>query len=501
VFEVSRVRLRLSGAMAFMSNVISYLTGLIFTVFITRKLSENDFGVWALMGTFISYSLIPFNLVTGWISRDAARGKKVLESAATLFALLTPLSIIIYTLAALGSATTINYSPQIMILGLIVLIPYILLTLGTAVQSGYAPQNLGIARIIFETAKVIIAFYLVVTLRLGLVGALLTLSIAYLIQASFLLQKSRPLLQKQAKKELIMKWLRGAPINLVSTLSGALGAMDVVLMGLITASAITVGYWQAAVTASALVTSTHVLMIGLGPRLISGGSQKDLDAALNFGMMIAIPVLFGFIVLSKDILWILRPTYSEAWIAASILALRGVIEALGGISSTAIAAKDEFDSRDNISIKDFIKSKIFLLNKIGLILASFYIVAVACSLIIAQNMDKNTIEIITIIATLSLTITTISTLITIHLMGKITALKLTYRPLLKYIGSSCIMATIVYFLRTLLKHPSNILSAVGAVFLLTIIGALIYGLVLYFTSSEFRSYLKEAYSYIKGFQL
>jgi hypothetical protein len=116
-------------------------------------------------------------------------------------------------------------------------------------------------------------------------------------------------------------------------------------------------------------------------------------------------------------------------------------------------------------------------------------------------MDKNTIEIITIIATLSLTITTISTLITIHLMGKITALKLTYRPLLKYIGSSCIMATIVYFLRTLLKHPSNILSAVGTVFLLTIIGALIYGLVLYFTSSEFRSYLKEAYSYIKGFRL
>ena len=498
---MNKVRLRLSGAMAFMSNIVSYLTGLIFTVFITRRLSESDFGVWALIGTFISYSLTPFNLVAGWISRDAARGRKVLGSAAALFILLTPISIIIYILVVLGLATAIKYDPQIMILGLIILIPYIILTLGVSIQSGYAPQNLGVAGIIFETSKVIIAFYLVVTLKLGLIGALLTLSIAYLIQASFLLQKSRPLFQRQVRRELIMKWLRGAPINLVPVFSAVLGAMDMVLMGLMMTSAIIVGYWQAVVAASALVTSTHVLMIGLGPRLISGGSQKDLDTVLNFGMMIAIPVLFGFIALSRDILWILRPTYSEAWIAACILALRGVIGVFGSVSSTAIAAKDEFDTHDDVSIKDFIKSKIFLLNKIGLILASLYAAAVACSLLIAQNMGMNTIEVITIIAILSLIITAISTLITIRLMKRLTVLKLTYRPLLKYTGSACIMAAVVYFLRTFIRYPSNILGAVGAVLLLTIIGALTYGFTLYFTSSEFRRYLKEAYSYIRSFQL
>jgi len=278
---VSKVRLRLSGAMAFASNIVGYLTGLIFTIFITRRLSERDFGVWALIGTFISYSLTPFNLVTSWVSRDAARGKKVLGSAAVLFALLTPISIMIYILVTLGSATAINYDLSVMILGLIVLIPYIFLTLGVAMQSGYAPQNLGIAGIIFEISKVIIAFYLVLTLRLGLVGALLTLSIAYLIQALFLLQKSIPLFQKEVRKELIAKWFKGALINLISVLSGVIGATDVVLIGLI-AGAVAAGYWQAALAASALVTSTQALTIGLGPRLISGGSQKDLDTTLNF---------------------------------------------------------------------------------------------------------------------------------------------------------------------------------------------------------------------------
>jgi O-antigen/teichoic acid export membrane protein len=492
---VSKIRLRLSGAMAFASNIIGYLTGLIFTVFITRRLSERDFGVWALIGTFIGYSITPFNLVTGWISRDAARGKKVLASAAALFILLTPISMIIYTLVALGSATTINYDPSVMVFGLVVLIPYILLTLGTAIQSGYAPQNLGIAGIIFEISKVIIAFYLVLTLRLGLIGALLTLSIAYLIQALFLLQKSTPLFQKEIRKELITKWLKGAPINLISVLSGAIGATDIVLMGLM-AGAVTAGYWQAVLAASALVTSTQALMIGLGPRLISGGSQKDLDTALNFGMMVTIPAFLGFIALSKDILWILRPAYTEAWIVACILALRSIIGILGGIGSTAITAKDEFDSNDNITIKDFIKSRIFLLNKIGLLLASLYIAAVACSLIIAQNMGMGTIEIITIIATLSLIFTIIGTLINMHLMKRLTSLKLTYRPLFKYTVSACIMATVVYFLRTLFKPPLNIIGAVGTVFLLTIMGALIYGLILYLISNEFRKYLTEIYLHI-----
>jgi hypothetical protein len=112
-------------------------------------------------------------------------------------------------------------------------------------------------------------------------------------------------------------------------------------------------------------------------------------------------------------------------------------------------------------------------------------------------MSMDTIEIITIIAILSLIFTIIGTLINMHLMKRLTALKLTYRPLFKYTGSACIMAIIVYLLRTLFKPPSNILSAVGIIFLLAIVGALIYGFISYFTSEEFRSYFKEAHSYIK----
>jgi O-antigen/teichoic acid export membrane protein len=496
VFEVSRVRLRLSGAVAFASNIVGYLTGLIFTVFITRRLSEGDFGVWALIGTFIGYSLTPFNLLTSWITRDAARGKKILGSAAALFALLTPLSILIYILVALRAAAALNYESSLMLLGLTILIPHILLALAAAVQSGYAPQNLGVAGIIFELSKLVIAFLLVLILKLGLAGALLTLSISYLIQAVFLLWKSAPLFQKEVRGEVVVKWLKGAPINLLSVLSGVIGATDIVVIGVLF-GAVAAGYWQAALAASALVTSTQALMIGLGPRLISGGSQKDLDTALNFGMMLTIPACFGFIVLARDILWILRPTYAEAWAVACILAVRGLIGIFGGIGSTAIAARDEFDKRDDISVRDFFGSRIFLLNKIGLTLTSLYIAAVASTLIIAKNVGLDMIESLLAASTLSLIFTATGSVINVRLMKKLTALKLTYSPLLKYACSSCITAAVVYLLRVLLKPPSNIFSAVENVVLLTAVGAIIYGCISYFISEEFRNCLREAFSYIK----
>ncbi|RLF98656.1 MAG: hypothetical protein DRN47_05125, partial [Candidatus Wolframiiraptor sp.] len=373
---LSKVRLRLSGALMFAANLVGYLTGFLFTVFITRRLSEEEFGVWALIGSFITYSLMPFNLVSSWISRDAARGKKILSSAAALFLLLTPISIIIYFSIAFGSATAINYDPWTMALGIIILIPYILLTLGTAIQSGYAPQNLGIARILFEVSKVAIAFYLVVTLRLGLIGAFITLSIAYLLQAILLLQRSKPLFKKQVNKGLIIKWLKGAPINTLQIMNNILGATDIVLMSIITGQAIIAGYWQAAVAASALVTSSSALMTGLGPRLISGGTQRDLDKAFDFTMMLMTPMLFGFIILSRDILWILRPAYSSVWMAACLLAFAGVTRTIGRFGSVAVSGTDRFDQKDDVSMKEYLESRIFTLNKLNLIITTLYLTSI-----------------------------------------------------------------------------------------------------------------------------
>ena len=126
---MSKVKLRLSGGLAFAANLVGYFTGFIFTVLITRRLSAEEFGIWALISSLIVYSLIPYNLVGSWIARDAARGKKVLDTALALCLLLSPISILIYILSGIGSASAINYDAAIILLGLMVLAPYISLSL------------------------------------------------------------------------------------------------------------------------------------------------------------------------------------------------------------------------------------------------------------------------------------------------------------------------------------------------------------------------------------
>ena len=489
---MSKVRLRLSGAIMFAANLVGYLTGFLFTVFITRRLSEEEFGVWALIGSFITYSLMPFNLISSWISRDAARGKKIAGSAAALFALLTPISIMIYFLMALGSASAINYDPAIIALGIIILIPYILLSLGKAIQSGYAPQNLGIARILFEISKVVIAFYLVVTLRSGLIGVFVTMALAYSLQGTLLLYNSRPLFQKEVSKDLILKWLKGTPINAVLVLSNVLTATDIVLIGLITGEAVVAGYWQAALVSSALVTSSSVLTTGLGPRLLSGGSQKDLDKAFSFSMLLVTPLLFGFLILSKDILWILRPTYSGAWIAACLLALRGAIKSVGNFGAIALSGTDKFDQDEKISMKDYLASRIFLLNKINLILTSLYIVSVAIYLFIAKNLVSDIIELITSIAVISLVFRAVDALIKLKLMKRLTELRLNLKNMRDYIAASAVMAIIVYILRTQIGNLSaRAIEAAPPILMLIIIGAATYTSTLYLISRQFRSLLKD----------
>lgn len=45
--------------------------------------------------------------------------------------------------------------------------------------------------------------------------------------------------------------------------------------------AVIASYWQVAVSVSTLATSLGLLTKGLGARLISGGSQKDIDKTFN----------------------------------------------------------------------------------------------------------------------------------------------------------------------------------------------------------------------------
>jgi len=497
---LSKVKLRLSGGLAFAANLVGYFTGFIFTVLITRRLSAEEFGVWALISSLIVYSLIPYNLISSWITRDAARGKKVLDTALALCLMLSPVSILIYILSGIGSASAINYDAATILLGLMVLAPYILLSMASAIQGGYMPQRIGISRILFEISKVLFALLFLIFLDLRLIGALLSISLAYAIQTGFLLYSSKSLRQK-VNMDWILKWLKGAPANMINVLNNVLSATNIVLMSVVMGSAAIAGYWQAAVSASALATSSRFLVTGLGARLLSGGTQKDVDKSFSFCMMLAIPLLLGFFVLSRDLLWLLNPIYSSAWIAACILAAAGVVRFVGKIGATVLTGTDEFDRGDIITFKDYLKSRVFLVNGLRTTLTGLNLATVAAYLITAGRM-ASTVEIITSVATINLIWAIVGAIINLKLMRKMTPFKLNLSTLKPYLISAIIMALAVYLIREALGFkPARALEAGCQILLLVVIGGTIYGGILYLISKEFRRFLKEIRSFISNYKL
>ena len=144
-------------------------------------------------------------------------------------------------------------------------------------------------------------------------------------------------------------------------------------------------------------------------------------------------------------------------------------------------------------------SKVFLLNKVNLILSTSYIASVAIFLFASKSLPLSLIELIEIIAMISLCFAVLRAAVNLRLMRKLTKLNLTYRNLIHYIAASAVMAAVIYLLRMRMPPlPTRAVEAAPPIIILVALGAIIYGAILYATSQEFRNFLKEVRIFILG---
>lgn len=496
---MSRARLRLAGAISFTSQVIGYIIGILFTAMVSRRLTEQEFGAWAYIGTLLNYAVTPTDLFATWIYRDAARGRKILGHALLLNAPILTAAMLMYAALSGPAAASAGLERDTLMLGLMVLPALYLTTAITDIAKGYVPQHVGIAAILYETSKLIIGIILVAQLRLGLKGAFTTLAAAYTLQLIYLLTQVKPLASRKIETATIKRWLRGSIFKIVSLASGYISQLDIILMTTITAATIITGYWQAALLIAVIVKSTGDLMGGLTQRLLSGGGQRDIDKSFTFTMTLSAPIFIGAIILGGDILYAFRPTYAAAWPAAALLAASTFITILTNFHSSPIFASDRFDLKEDTSITEFAKSRVFTLWRIGLYTSITYIAIITATLLCLKSTNTDIITMTTAIATIHLSINTGRLII--HRV--LTSRYRTYRPRLKtitpYIASGIIMAIIVAIARTQIDPRAPTLAqTLPPLAILLAIGAATYFTTLYILNKEFRILTKEVKTFITG---
>jgi hypothetical protein len=170
----------------FGARLLSALTGLAFTLIVTRNLAVAEFGVWQYLSALFSYFAFPAGLLTFWATRLYARGQEVGRTALLGNLALSMPFALAFALAAGPASGIIAADPAYFRLLSLQFPLYYAATMLDALATGRRPQLVGYGIAAFEVAKVALALLAFRALGLGLTGAILSVIGAYAVQAALM---------------------------------------------------------------------------------------------------------------------------------------------------------------------------------------------------------------------------------------------------------------------------------------------------------------------------
>ncbi len=165
---MSNIRVTYSGLISLLVGIVSTITGLIFTLIVTRSLTPDEYGSWGLIGGLIMYVMILDPIVTYWTTREIARGEDSGKTAIITHGLFSLIALILYVIIAFFVANETVVTFDVLVLGAM-LIPVMFINRAlTALNLGWKPQATSYGLIAFELSKIPLALILVYHFNLGL---------------------------------------------------------------------------------------------------------------------------------------------------------------------------------------------------------------------------------------------------------------------------------------------------------------------------------------------
>ncbi len=399
---MNNIRVTYSGLLAFTVGLGSILTGLIFTLIVTRRLSPEEFGTWSLIGSLISYFIISEMIINYWTVREIARGDDVGRTSFMSGLIFSVAVIPFYFILASSISNQSDAALEPMILGAI-LIPLIFASrVLNSINTGFKPQITSYGLVIFETIKIPVALLLVYFLDLKLEGAIITVAIALLFQIFVQIYFARSKLRGKFQFESLKRWIKLSWISLYSAFPQLIFSVDIAVFILITGSVVGVAYYSASLAIAFIVFHAGKISQALLPKLVAKGSYQHIRENFILLMFTAIPLLGVSIIFSKPALFALNPIYEGASLVVMFLAGRTFLFVMNNTLLSVLEGIEKVDENKNVKFSKLLRSQLFFSSTIRYLRSGIYIGLLIPILLIAISSNYTELDLVILWSVVSL---------------------------------------------------------------------------------------------------
>jgi hypothetical protein len=365
--NLSDIRVTYSGLIAFVVGMAGVFLGLIFTLIVTRRLSPEEFGIWALVLSVVNYFLISEVIISYWTTREIARGKEIGKTSILSSLAITIVSIPIFIVYFFTIAENNQIDHNIILLSVILLPVNFFSFALTGINLGHKPHATSFGLLVFGILKIPLVVITVIFFDWGVIGVILSFFVALSGKIIIQLYFAMPKLKNQFQFKTMVRWVKLSWLPLFGQIQKYIQLLDVVLYSIITSSVLGIAYYHASFAIAGIVAHASSISYALYPKLLSGkveGIKKNLTLVFYF----SIPLLGISIIFSKPALYALNPFYVDAWPIVIFLSFKIFLSVTRIVPIRVLAGTENVDIEEHTDRSKFIKSVLF---KIPLILGTF----------------------------------------------------------------------------------------------------------------------------------
>ncbi|MDH5689913.1 MAG: hypothetical protein OEY81_00590, partial [Candidatus Bathyarchaeota archaeon] len=203
----NEIRLQYSGFIIFAAKMLSIATGFAFQFMIGRATTGPEYGLWFNINDILAYFTLFAAAFPFWTMRFVARGKEGAAKTGILANLaISAIATIVYLPLVLLITSSLGISQEYFLLYFVVSIEIIELYFIRALEAclrARVPQTLGYGLLLAEVCKVALGYILIIGFRQPLLGALLSLIVAFTVQIAYYFKLLIQELKQQVKWEYV----------------------------------------------------------------------------------------------------------------------------------------------------------------------------------------------------------------------------------------------------------------------------------------------------------